>query len=146
MYKPTTIALLVFSDGLSAALSAYAAASLADELKLSTPLSVSLWVRALEFVLIVLLCLLVFDCYRQLLRRPLFDVVLRVLGGVAFAAAVALFLNVLFWRLELFRWQGPGPIAAILTACAVLAVRLVFRAAAGEHEEPAPQGKAWRKS
>jgi FlaA1/EpsC-like NDP-sugar epimerase len=136
MYKPTTIALLVFADAVSATLSAYAAASLADELKISPRLGGPLWVLA--FVVIVLLCLLMCDCYRRLLRRPLFDVVLRVVT----AAGLVLFVLMLIGWLARWEWRGPGLLAAILTGCAVLALRLVFRAGAGEHEEPAPPGKA----
>jgi FlaA1/EpsC-like NDP-sugar epimerase len=145
VYKPTTIALLAFADTLSAALAACAALSLADVLNLPHSQPGSRWV--LVFVVTVLLCLLLFDCYRQLLRRSLFDVVFRVLGASGFAAVVWFFLGLAARGLERFRWQGRGFLPAIiLTACAVLLVRLVFRAAAGEHEEPAPQGKAWRQS
>jgi hypothetical protein len=143
MYKPTTIALLVFADAVSATLSAYAAASLADELKIARHLGGPLWVLA--FVVIVLLCLLMCDCYRRLLQRPLFDVILRVVtaGG---SVVVVLLLTMLLGWLARWEWPGPGRLAAILTGCAVLTVRLVFRAAAGEHEEPAPPGKSWRQS
>jgi FlaA1/EpsC-like NDP-sugar epimerase len=142
MYKPTTIALLVFADAVSATLAAYAAASLAGELKISTQLGGPLWVLA--FVVIVLLCLLACDCYRRLLRRPLFDVVLRVVTAAVLVGFV-LFLTALVGLLARWQWHGPERLAAVLTGCAVLAVRLVFRAAAGEHEEPVPQGKAWRQ-
>src|SRR5580658_282772 len=136
MYKPATIARLASADAVSATLSAYAAASLADELGVSAHLGGPLWVLA--FVVIVLLCLLMCDCYRRLLRRPLFDVVLRVLA----ATGAPLFLAMVFGYLGLFQWHGPGVLAVILTGCAVLALRLAFRAAAGEREEPAPPGKA----
>jgi hypothetical protein len=99
----------------------------------------------LAFVVIVLLCLLVCDCYRRLLRRPLFDVVLRVVTAAGSVVVVLLLTNLVGW-LARWEWRGPGLLAVALTGFPLLAVRLVFRAGAGEHEEPAPPGKGWRQS
>jgi hypothetical protein len=139
MYKPTTIALLVFADAVSATLSAYA--SLADEPEVPAHVGGPPWVLA--FVVLMLLCLLACDCYRRLLRRPLFDVVLRVVAAAGLVVFV-LFNAMFFGRL--WQWHGPERLAAILAGCAALALRLVFRAAAGEQEEPAPPGKGWERS